>query len=72
MHHWKINLQVICSQKLTYQGIYMANYVGVNQNDSTPEGRAAERPKDGLFRLHASWIYLSYAGFDCLAAILCH
>ena len=24
------------------------------------------------FRLHASWIYLSYAGFDCLAAILCH
>ena len=30
------------------------------------------RPKDGLFRLHASWIYLSYAGFDCLAAILCH
>ena len=29
-------------------------------------------PKDGLFRLHASWIYLSYAGFDCLAAILCH
>ena len=32
----------------------------------------AARPKDGLFRLHASWIYLSYAGFDCLAAILCH
>ena len=30
------------------------------------------RPKDGLFRLHASWIYLSYAGFDCLATILCH
>ena len=30
------------------------------------------RPKDGLFRLHASWIYLSYAGFHCLAAILCH
>ena len=30
------------------------------------------RPKDGLFRLHTSWIYLSYAGFDCLAAILCH
>ena len=30
------------------------------------------RPKAGLFRLHASWIYLSYAGFDCLAAILCH
>ena len=30
------------------------------------------RPKDGLFRLHASYIYLSYAGFDCLAAILCH
>ena len=29
-------------------------------------------PKDGLFRLHASWIYLSYAGFDCLAAILFH
>ena len=29
-------------------------------------------PKDGLFRLHASWIYLSYAGFDSLAAILCH
>ena len=28
--------------------------------------------QDGLFRLHASWIYLSYAGFDCLAAILCH
>ena len=36
-----------------------------------PPGSAA-RPKDGLFRLHASWIYLSYAGFDCLAAILCH
>ena len=32
----------------------------------------AARPKDGLFRLDASWIYLSYAGFDCLAAILCH
>ena len=32
----------------------------------------AARPKDGLFRLHASRIYLSYAGFDCLAAILCH
>ena len=32
----------------------------------------ARPPKDGLFRLHASWIYLSYAGFDCLAAILCH
>ena len=32
----------------------------------------ATRPKDGLFRLHTSWIYLSYAGFDCLAAILCH
>ena len=32
----------------------------------------AARPKDGLFRLHASWIYLSYAGFHCLAAILCH
>ena len=32
----------------------------------------AAHPKDGLFRLHASWIYLSYAGFDCLAAILCH
>ena len=32
----------------------------------------AARPKDRLFRLHASWIYLSYAGFDCLAAILCH
>ena len=32
----------------------------------------AARPKEGLFRLHASWIYLSYAGFDCLAAILCH
>ena len=32
----------------------------------------AARPKDGLFRLHASWIYLSYAGFDCLDAILCH
>ena len=29
-------------------------------------------PKDGLFRLHASWIYISYAGFDYLAAILCH
>ena len=46
----------------------------VGQVIARPKGvpPKAARPKDGLFRLHASWIYLSYAGFDCLAAILCH
>ena len=43
-----------------------------NCNNNDNYNKFIARPKDGLFRLHASWIYLSYAGFDCLAAILCH
>ena len=57
---------------VTYMDNMRFKTIGCQKHNSTPEGRAAARPKDGLFRLHASWIYLSYAGFDCLAAILCH
>ena len=72
VYEWEIPIYffICCAVTNIYIEIFIS--IDICFFISTPEGRKAARPKDGLFRLHASWIYLSFAGFDCLAAILCH